>query len=83
MGKAVRILIPSGCNFIFADFKTPRCQFSTKLPKMSDLCYLGKTRILESSQCLDLGTWFVLDASQLRGGSLIRSDVLSAGYFFV
>ena len=37
--------IPSGGNFIFADFETPRCQFCTKLPEMSDLCYLGKTRL--------------------------------------
>ena len=53
MGKAVRILIhmvgvvssiPSEGNFIFADFETPRCQLCTKLPEMSDLCYLGKTR---------------------------------------
>ena len=34
--------IPSGDNFTFADFGTPRCQFCTK---MSDLCYLGKTGI--------------------------------------
>ena len=33
-------LIPSGGNFIFADFETP--QFCTKIPEMSDLCYLGK-----------------------------------------
>ena len=55
MGKAVGILIggvgvvssiPSGGNFIFADFKTPWCQFCTKMPEMSDLCYLGKTRIV-------------------------------------
>ena len=38
--------IPSGGNFIVADFETPRCQFCTKLPEMSGLCYLGKTRIL-------------------------------------
>ena len=37
--------IPSGGNFIFADFETPRCQFCRKLPEMSDLCYLGKTRV--------------------------------------
>ena len=37
--------IPSGGNFIFADFETPQCQFCTKLPEMSDLCYLGKTRL--------------------------------------
>ena len=37
--------IPSGGNFIFADFETPRCQFCTKLPEMLDLCYLGKTRM--------------------------------------
>ena len=37
--------IPCGGNFIFADFETPRCQFCTKLPEMSDLCYLGKTRV--------------------------------------
>ena len=36
--------IPSRENFIFADFETPRCQFCTKLPEMSDLCYLRKTR---------------------------------------
>ena len=28
--------ILSGGNFIFADFETPRCQFCTKLPEMSD-----------------------------------------------
>ena len=38
--------IPSGGNFIFADFETPRCQFCTKMPEMSDLCYLGKARLL-------------------------------------
>ena len=37
--------IPSGGNFIFADFETPRCQFCVKLPEMSNLCYLGKTRL--------------------------------------
>ena len=39
-------LIPSGANFIFADFETPRCQFCTKMPEMSDLCYLEKTQML-------------------------------------
>ena len=38
--------IPNGGNFIFAYFETPRCQFCTKMPEMSDLCYLGKTRLL-------------------------------------
>ena len=37
--------ILSGGNFIFADFETEQCQFCTKLPEMSDLCYLGKTRM--------------------------------------
>ena len=37
--------IPSGGNFILADFETPRCQFCTKMVEMSDLCYLGKTRM--------------------------------------
>ena len=37
--------IPSGGNFIFADFETPPCQFCTKMPEMSDLCFLGKTRL--------------------------------------
>ena len=46
MGKAVRILILGvGVGFIFADFETPRCKFCTKMPEMSDLCYLGKTRM--------------------------------------
>ena len=40
--------IPSGGNFIFADFETPRCQFCTKMPEMSNLYYLGKTRIHSS-----------------------------------
>ena len=35
--------IPSGGNFIYADFETPQCQCCTKPPEMSDLCYLGKT----------------------------------------
>ena len=43
--------IPSGGNFIFADFETPRCQFCTKLPEMSDLCNLEKTR-MTTSLCL-------------------------------
>ena len=38
--------IPSGGNFIFADFETPQCQFCTKMQEMSDLCYLGKTRLI-------------------------------------
>ena len=37
--------IQSGGNFIFADYDTPRCQFCTKMPEKSDLCYLGKTRM--------------------------------------
>ena len=37
--------IPSGGNFIFGDFETSWCQFCTKMPEMSDLCYLGKTRL--------------------------------------
>ena len=41
--------IPSGGNFIFTDFETPRCQFCTK---MSDLCYLGKTRLALSRWCV-------------------------------
>ena len=40
--------IPSGGNFIFTDFETPQCQFCTKLPEMSDLCYLGKTRLSQN-----------------------------------
>ena len=56
MGKAVGILIqmvgvvssiPCGGNFIFVDFETPRCQFCTQMPEMLDLCYLGKTRMVE------------------------------------
>ena len=39
--------ILSGGNFIFADFETPRCQFCTE---MSDLCYLGKTRLPPASE---------------------------------
>ena len=42
--------ILSGGNFIFADFETPRCQFCTKMPEMSDLCYLGKTRVYVSRE---------------------------------
>ena len=38
--------IPSEGNFIFADFETLRCQFCTKMPEMSNLCYLGKTQVL-------------------------------------
>ena len=54
MGKAVRTnpviaavvsSNPSGGNFIFADFETPWCQFCTKMPEISDLCYLGKTQL--------------------------------------
>ena len=42
--------IPSGGNFIFADFETPRCQFCTKMPEMSDMCYLGKTRLQRNTE---------------------------------
>ena len=42
--------IPSEGNFISADFETPRCQFCAKIPEMSDLCYLGKTRISNISE---------------------------------
>ena len=35
MGKAVMILTDGWC-----------CQICTKMPGMSDLCYLGKTRVL-------------------------------------
>ena len=38
--------IPCWGNFTFVYFKTPRSQFCTKLPEMSDLCYLGKTRMV-------------------------------------
>ena len=37
--------IPTGGNFIFADFETSGCQFCTKMTEMLDLCYLGKTRL--------------------------------------
>ena len=30
---------------MFADFETPQCQFCTKIPEMSGLCFLGKTRM--------------------------------------
>ena len=49
-------LIPSGDNFrsIFADFETPRCQFCTKMPEMSDLCYLGKIRMVVTLHTTEL-----------------------------
>ena len=38
--------IPTGNNSVFAEtLKVPWCQFCTKMPQMSDLCYSGKTRI--------------------------------------
>ena len=40
-------LNPNGGNFIFADCETPQCQFCTKMKEMSDLCYLGKTRLAD------------------------------------
>ena len=36
-------LIPKEGKFIFTDFETLQCEFCTKIPEMSDLCYLGKT----------------------------------------
>ena len=60
--KTVRILIhrwlvlwvqfPVKDNFNLADFETPQCQFCTKMPEMSDLCYLGKTRLTTHSKNL-------------------------------
>ena len=44
--------IPSGGQFIFADFETPRCQLCTKMPEMSDLLYLGKTRLYQIFCCV-------------------------------
>ena len=43
--------IPSGSNFIFADFETSRYQFYTKMSEMSDLCYLGKPRLDQPMMC--------------------------------
>ena len=66
--------VSSGGNFIFADFGTSRCQCCTKLPEMSDLCYLGKTRIFQLVrggmsitysavfQCIQSGTCFLADS---------------------
>ena len=42
--------IPAGNNFIFADSAPPRCQFCTKMPEMSDLSYLGTTRMKRQRQ---------------------------------
>ena len=39
-------LIPTGGTSFFAEtFESPQCQVCTKMPEMSDLCYLGKTRM--------------------------------------
>ena len=40
--------IPSGCSFIFCWFWNPKIQFCTKVPGMSDLCYLGNTRVFHT-----------------------------------
>ena len=45
MGVGVVSSIPSGGNFTFADLEPLWCQFYTKMPEMSDLCYLGKIRL--------------------------------------
>ena len=44
--------LPSGGNFFFADFETPWCQICTRMPEMSDLCYLGKTRMYSKAGLL-------------------------------
>ena len=36
---------PLEATLFFAGFEIPWCQFCTKIPEMSYLCYLGKTRI--------------------------------------
>ena len=38
--------IPTGGIFIFAETLKSCCQFCTEMPPMSDLCYLGKTRLI-------------------------------------
>ena len=57
--------IPAGDNFIFVEtvFKTPSCQFCTKMPEMSDLCYLQKPRV---------GTLHYQDTTVLLGPSLSK-----------
>ena len=35
-------------------FETPRCQFCTKMPEMSDLCYLENTRLDGKSGLSDI-----------------------------
>ena len=47
VGKAFGIvsLIPTGAKLYFAETLKPCCQFCTNMPEMSDLCYLGKTRM--------------------------------------
>ena len=37
--------ILTGGKLFFADFETPWCQFCVKMIEMSDLCYLGKSRL--------------------------------------
>ena len=44
MTVGVVSLNPTGDNF-FAETLKPCCQFCTKMPEMSDLCYLGNTQI--------------------------------------
>ena len=39
------VRFPLEVSLLFADFENPWCQFCTIMPEMSDLCYLGKTRL--------------------------------------
>ena len=68
-------LIPSGGNFIFADFETLWCQFCTKMPDMSDLCYLGKT----SSETQYVTPVYIVDIVCLQ--SLLRSNIIQCAIY--
>ena len=50
-------------QFFFSDFETPWCQFCTRMPEMSDLCYLGKTRL--SFTCMLQECWIFRVTSKI------------------
>ena len=55
--------IPSGSNFIFADFETPSMSILYKMAEMLDLCYLGKTQLRKNHSIIGFPCGGLTDVS--------------------
>ena len=71
------VRFPLEATLFLADFETPWCQFCTKIPEMSDLCYLGKTRTAFMSVLMSLGS----PSYEMLMCSIIFKNNICFGYF--